>query len=105
MNSIDLGLMIKSTRESRNLTQQQLAEALEISIRHLQGIENEGKTPSYSLLMRMLCYFGISLGDKEDHPSSDPQRELIHLLQHHCTPAEINVILDLTKSLISNRSK
>lgn len=105
MNNIDLGLMIKTAREARNMTQQQLAEALEISIRHLQGIENEGKTPSYTLLIRMLCYFGIPLGENKLHNLSNSQSELIHFIQDQCTPAEVNILLALTKSLIANRPK
>ncbi len=45
-----IGLDIKIFRESQKITREKLAETLDISPRHLQAIELEGKHPSLGLL-------------------------------------------------------
>lgn len=45
--SINLGIAIKKARINKHLTQAQLAEILDVSIRHIQGIENEGKKSKF----------------------------------------------------------
>ena len=46
----NLGGVIKSARIIKNLTQKELSERLNISLRYLKSIENSGQNPSYKLL-------------------------------------------------------
>jgi len=46
----NLGGVIKSVRIIKNLTQKELSERLNISLRYLKSIENSGQNPSYKLL-------------------------------------------------------
>lgn len=57
------GKLVKFARQEKGLTQSQLAERLHISTRHLKGIENSGRKPSYDLLSRIVCELGIFTDD------------------------------------------
>jgi transcriptional regulator with XRE-family HTH domain len=60
-NIIDtLGGVVKSARQSKGITQAQLAERLGITLRHLKAIENSGQKPSYDLLVRTVRELDIS---------------------------------------------
>jgi DNA-binding XRE family transcriptional regulator len=67
-----LGKAVKAARKSKGLTQSQLAGLLEISPRHLKGIENSGRTPSLKLFRRIVRELDISTEDifNQDKPSS-----------------------------------
>lgn len=58
---IPIGLEIKKARESQKITRENLAETLDISPRHLQAIELEGKHPSLGLATYIAEMFDISL--------------------------------------------
>lgn len=51
--------ILKDARNKQNLTQEQLAEKLDISTRYLMTIENETKAPSLQLLFKMIRVFNI----------------------------------------------
>lgn len=56
-----IGLEIKKARESRKITREKLVEKLDISTRHLQAIEIEGRYPSFGLLVRLVTMFDIPI--------------------------------------------
>ena len=58
---IPIGLEIKKARESQKITRESLAETLDISPRHLQAIELEGKHPSLGLLTYIAEMFDIPI--------------------------------------------
>ena len=58
---IPIGLEIKKARESQKITRENLAETLDISPRHLQAIELEGKHPSLGLVTYIAEMFNIPL--------------------------------------------
>jgi transcriptional regulator with XRE-family HTH domain len=57
---IGLGAVIKTARLNKGLTQEQLAEKVGIGARHIMGIENEGKYPSYEVLSNLIQVLDIS---------------------------------------------
>ena len=48
------GIVVKSARREKGLTQSQLADLLAITPRYLKAIENSGRKPSYKLLVRII---------------------------------------------------
>lgn len=46
-----IGLEIKKARDTQKITRKKLAETLDISARHLQAVELEGKYPSFGLFI------------------------------------------------------
>jgi len=53
-NTDCFGIVVKTARKEKKLTQSQLAERLSISTRYLKAIENSGRKPSYDLLVRII---------------------------------------------------
>ena len=56
-----MGLDIKTFREAQKITREKLAETLDISPRHLQAIELEGKHPSLGLLAYIATIFDMPI--------------------------------------------
>ena len=68
INDIDLDfdftpivLAIKKAREAKKITREQLTESLDISIRHLQSVENEGQFQSFKLFIKLITMFDVSV--------------------------------------------
>lgn len=53
------GEKILEQRKRKGITQQELADALNISRSTLAGYEAENKKPSYKVLVRIAEYFGV----------------------------------------------
>ena len=78
-NEVEFGKRIKSLRTDRNITQDQLAEELNISCRHHRNIENGAKAPSYDILLTISELFSVStdyLLKGNEHTYSDLKRRL-----------------------------
>jgi transcriptional regulator with XRE-family HTH domain len=58
-----LGAKIRSLREARGLTQNELAEHAEVSVKHLGEVERGRGNPSLSSLQKLAGALGISLGE------------------------------------------
>ena len=56
-----MGLDIKTFREAQKITREKLAETLDITPRHLQAIELEGKHPSLGLLAYIATIFDMPI--------------------------------------------
>ena len=68
----NLGNIIKSARTTKHLTQKELSTKLNISLRYLKSIENDGQKPSYELLKSIVAILDIPAGAmfKEDNQKS-----------------------------------
>lgn len=60
-NSVKIGKTIQEIRKSNGYTQEKLAEAVEVSVRHISDIEQDRVKPSYEILIRICNLFGIGL--------------------------------------------
>ena len=61
VNNMDFGKRLKMIRKLHNVTQQELADALNISRSTIAGYETKGKEPDYATLIRISDYFHISV--------------------------------------------
>ena len=59
-NSDYFGKAVKAARKHQGLTQSHLAGMLRISTRYIKSIENNGRKPSYDLLVRIIRELNIS---------------------------------------------
>lgn len=55
------GNRIKTLREKNNLTQKQISEIFNITIRSYQRYEANESTPTYRLLLQIADYFKVSI--------------------------------------------
>ena len=104
-NDIDkLGVIIKTARNSRGLTREQLSERIHITLRYLMSIENENQKPSYDVLFRLVRELGIST-DMIFYPESksvDTKVEKLIRQLYQCNEREIEVISATVNSLLDN---
>lgn len=99
----NLGAVIKAARLKKGWTQDSLAEAVGTGVRHIMGIENEGNSPSYEVLYKVIKGLNIpadSIFYPEKNPSNPQLVYLIHLLEQ-CGDKEIRAIIALLEILMS----
>ena len=70
-----LGIIIKNARVEKGLTQEALSEMVDIGTRHLMSIENEGRSPSFKVLYKLIRELNIS-ADSVFYPEK-PSEDLL----------------------------
>lgn len=85
-----LGEKIKTLRLSRNMTQSELAEKLNVTKSTVSSYENDSRQPSYEVLIKIASLFNITI----DSLLMD-KRNGIYLDMHNLNQYQIKVILDL----------
>ena len=100
-----LGTKIKRLRQNRGLTQEQLAESIDIATRTLCGIENGENFLSADTLEKILAVLNVSTSELFAFDHLKPQEELIqetiHDLQSIKSREKIETIYKLIKVTIS----
>jgi transcriptional regulator with XRE-family HTH domain len=90
-----LGKAVKLARQRKNLSQETLAEILDITPTHLKHIESGHRNPSVDLLFRMARALQMSLDDvifpERQLPSLNFQKA--QLLLRDCDEQQLNVIV------------
>jgi transcriptional regulator with XRE-family HTH domain len=102
MDENTLGAVVKAARLRKGWTQDVLAEAAGIGVRHIMGIENEGSSPSYEVLYSIIRELNIpadSIFYPEKNPSNPQLEYLVHLLGQ-CGDREIHAVTALTEALM-----
>mgnify|MGYP001100223714 CR=1 FL=1 len=61
LDFMPIGQDLKQSREAKGMTREQISEIVDYGSRHIQGIENEGKTPSVDLLFQLAEILEVSL--------------------------------------------
>lgn len=56
-----IGQDLKQAREAKDITREQISEIVDYVPRHIQSIENEGKSPSIDLLFQLAGLLNVSL--------------------------------------------
>lgn len=97
--------LIRTAREHSGLTQEQLAERLNISKRYVGRLET-GSIPSVDLLFTLVTTLGIP-GDDIFYPAplSDPyraKREQASRLLLRCSEPQLNVVLSVLTAMLEN---
>lgn len=101
-----MGLFIRNGRLDLNLTQEQLAEKVNVNLTHLGNIERGKSSPSLDLFFRLidtLCLSADELLNPKERDFTDTSQQLNQLLIH-CTAQELNILLENAKTLIRNRT-
>ena len=61
LDFMPVGQDLKQAREEKGMTREQISEIVDYVPRHIQAIENEGKTPSVDLLFQLAELLDVSL--------------------------------------------
>ena len=59
-DTTEFAARLNALRKARGMTQEEMAEALNISLEHLSKMERGKRNPSIDLLVAMACYFHVS---------------------------------------------
>ncbi len=91
-------LDIKTFREAQKITREKLAETLDITPRHLQAIELEGKHPSLGLLAYIATIFDMPIDpyifpDKADAKSA--VRKRLDVLLNKLSYRDLSILEDI----------
>lgn len=75
-----MGAVIRQTRENKKLTQSQLAERIDVSLRTVAAIENDKRNPTFEVLKRLVHELDISADQifrPDEQPYTPEQEQLI----------------------------
>ena len=75
-------------RLKRGMTQQTLADALEVSVSAVQKWERGQSEPNTRTLQRMADLFGVSLDELCDHPAPESNVTVLNRALRQMTPEE-----------------
>jgi transcriptional regulator with XRE-family HTH domain len=90
----ELGAAIKRARLEKNLTQERLAEIINITPVHIKQLESGSRKPSIDVLYRISRTLNMSI-DEIFFPEKADCKELIHKIQrsmNDCSEHELQVI-------------
>lgn len=102
----ELGIVLKNARHRKGLTQQQLADLSQVSLKHIQLIEKGVKNPSFEVLRAVVRVLDISL-DALIYSGSDADEQAAAEWKQtylSCPPAARGALLNATRGL-SNELK
>lgn len=74
---------LSALRKARGMTQEEMAEALNISLEHLSKMERGKRKPSIDLIVAMACYFHVStdyLLTGKNHDRVDSRTKLLDVI-------------------------
>lgn len=101
----ELGGILKAARLGKNLTREKLAEKVGTGYRHLMGIENKHKTPSFNLLFRLIRELGIPADTffyPERGADNSEKEQLVRTIQL-CGDKEIRIVSALLNELLDEK--
>ena len=79
----DFATRLQTLRKALGMTQEELAEALNVSLEHLSKMERGKRKPSIDLIVAMACYFHVStdyLLMRKDHDKVDSRTKLLDVV-------------------------
>ena len=101
MNYYEIGQRIRKYRKACSLSQEQLAEAVDISVTHLSHIETGNTKLSLQVLVAIAEYLGVTtdelLYDIDIRNKSTVKQEILNLLDS-CAAKDIYILFDILKS-------
>ena len=100
-NTETVGQLIKKARKRSNLTIEALAEKVGVSERYLYRIENEGKTPSFDVLYKLIRYLNISSDSifYPEKPSKESEIENLVRMLHNCNERDLEILEATVKAM------
>jgi len=96
-----LGSCMRDARNKRGLTQQQLSNKADVSIRHIANIEKGVKNPSFVILHALVTCLGVSPDDLFYPKLPDEEQEINQLTGYYkaCPPNDRGLIMKTVQCL------
>ena len=100
-----VGQRIRYNRNKFGLTQEQLAEKIDVSVPHISRIENGTSQPSLQVLVDLCNALDITIDGlmQDSLAAARLQKEhQLHDLLSNCTSDELSMIYDLVETLLGD---
>lgn len=102
-----LGERIRKIRKIEGMTQEYLAEKLEISNQHMSNIENASKKPSLALLMNLAELLNVTLDELlADSYVREKEGDVLYaeteMLLERCSAKERRIAVEMLEALVSS---
>lgn len=108
MNQLALGKRIREERKKLNLTQEQLAEKIDVSTTYIGFVERGERSITLGKLTCIANVLGVSvdylLSDTVTTPSSNKEEQWLNLLSS-ATEDEQELIIDMAKLILNHSEK
>jgi len=103
----ELARAIKKARNSKGMTQDELAEAVDISSPHIKQVESGRRRPSNDLLFRISLELDLSLDSllAKNDDSLQELRNKINVSLGQCSVDELEIAYATLRALRLNREK
>ena len=101
-----LGDTIRRARMDNKMTQEQLAEAINISPTHMNHIESEHRTPSVEVLFLLAYVLNYSKDAMLMEKQSDEHAKRVNemnLMMNKCTDVELDVFLAALREMMKHK--
>ena len=101
----NLGHMIKSARRTVGMTQNDLSCRLDVSVRYIMALENEGRQPSFEVLVKLIHTLALSpeqIFYPADVKTENEKEQLIRLLAL-CDERDLSVVAATIRALIESK--
>jgi transcriptional regulator with XRE-family HTH domain len=98
----NLSIMVKAARKEKGWTQEYLAERVGKSLRHISGIENDSKSPSFEVLFALVMELNLN-PEKIFYPeikADSPERDSLTRLLRRCSDGDIRVVAALVEAML-----
>ena len=96
---VDFGRKLRELRETKTLTQKQVADRIGVTASVVSAYENGIRMPSYSALVKLTTIYGVS-SDYLLGISDSPARDSQHIVSlDGLTPAKIALVRQLVEAL------
>ena len=100
-----LGTAIRTARIKMNLTQEQVAEMVDISPVHYMNLESEHRMPSIKVLFKLCDILNLSLDSLMFLSANDtPLIQEINNYAHKCTDRQLQVILAAMQVMVAQNA-
>lgn len=106
MSEINLGQRIREERQKLNLTQEKLAETINVTTTYIGQIERGERRPTLDTLINISNALGVSIDyllQESITPASDNLMNLWIQLTHDLSDDEKEMIIDLIKVIKSHK--
>ena len=101
-----LGDTIRRARMDNKMTQEQLAEAINISPTHMKHIESEHRKPSVEVLFLLADVLNFSMDAMLMKKQSDEHAKRVNemnLMMNKCTDVELDVFLAALREMMKHK--
>ena len=99
MNYFEIGQKIRKYRKEKGLSQEQLAEKVNISVTHMSHIETANTKLSLPVLVDIATVLQVQTDELLSDYKPEGNAALLMQIVADCTPAQLDMIVELAKTV------